>query len=121
MLHIRSGDFVPKAEIHSRLKAADERNAISDEIAATSAKRAEDASPDTEGLQATVSLSLNFLRQVKRPLQKVRSANGGDQDEQQLAQIAETERDMKKEIHSRLVRTQFSAVNHRHSHTCSWL
>lgn len=98
---------MPKAEIHSRLKAADERSAISGKIAATRAKQAEDASPDTEGLQATVSLSLNFLRQVKKPLQKVRSANGGDQDEKQLAQIAEAEREMKNEIHSRLVRARF--------------
>ena len=95
-----SGDFVPKEEIRARLKAAEERSAVPAEMAVQT-----DTGSDTEGLQATVSLALNFRRQVKRPLLRAKSALG-ELDEKQLAEIAHAEREIKEKIHSRLVRAQ---------------
>lgn len=95
---------MPKEEIQSRLKAAEERNAVSPRI-----EQSTDTGPDTEGLQTTVKLALNFRRQVKRPLLRARSAVGDELDEKQLAEIANAERDIKEQIHSRLVRTRDGA------------
>ena len=52
------GDFVPKEEIQLRLKAAEERNAVSAELRTMQS----DTGADTEGVQTTVSLALNFRR-----------------------------------------------------------
>ena len=105
------GDFVPKEQIRLRMKAADERSAASASLDTAVAQHGINPNgPDTEGLQATVSLSLNFVRQVKRPLQKARRADSGEPDEKQLAEIANAERDIKAQIHSRLVRFSLSVA-----------
>ena len=101
---------MPKEEIQLRLKAAEERNAVSAELRTMQS----DTGADTEGLQTTVSLALNFRRQVKRPLLRAKNGVGGELDEKQLAEIADTERDIKEQIHSRLVRTPVPAIEPVH-------
>jgi hypothetical protein len=105
----RSGAFVPKAEIESRLNLAQGREKAESVAKRKANDRREDATPDTEGLQATVSLSLNFLRQVKKPLQKAREALR-EPDEKELAQVAQAEAEFQKELHSRLVRGYLSST-----------
>lgn len=98
---------MPKEEIRLRLEAAAARRAVSTEARAYRAKQTEDSSPDTDGLQETLKLTLDFVRKVKNPLraQRARAPVDGGPDEKQLAEIADVESDIKKQIHSRLVRS----------------
>ena len=74
------GSFIPKSETAKRLSTAEHRTDADADLV------------DTERLQATVSMSLNFLRKVK----KGRKVNDGEVSDKELAEVAKAEAEFKK-------------------------